>query len=153
MRSRMCAIALAIAGTAAGAGPAPAQELITLVRLESRVEIAAPSAKIWARLVRGADLAACWPVWSASENAERTLAAAGDRLDFTDEWGNRGISVVTFFAPGEQLRTANDPADGSYVCRTSFVLEPGGSGRTVLRWIESYSTSGDPPGKSQRAAP
>ena len=67
MRRRMCAIALAIAGTAGGAGTAPAQERITLVRLESRVEIAAPPAKIWARLVRGADLAACWPVWSAGK--------------------------------------------------------------------------------------
>ncbi|MGH2571540.1 MAG: hypothetical protein ACRDGR_09955 [bacterium] len=139
MRGPGCAVALAIAGTAAGAANALAQERITLVRLESRVEIPAPSAKIWARLVRGADLAACWPVWSVPENAERTLAAAGDRLQFTDEWGNQGISVVTFVAPGEQLRIANDPTDGSYLCRTSFVLEPAGSGRTVLRWIESYS--------------
>jgi hypothetical protein len=148
----MCAVVLAIAGAVAGAGNAPAQERITMVRLESRVEIPAPSAKVWARLVRGADLAACWPVWNVPENAQRTLAAAGDRLEFQDEWGNRGLSSVTFFAPGEQLRIANDPTDGSYVCQTRFILETAGSGGTALRWIESYSDESSPEDQAATAA-
>jgi hypothetical protein len=143
---------VAIAGAAAGAENAHAQERITMVRLESRVEITAPAAIVWARLTRGADLAACFPVWKAPENAERTLAAPGDRLEFTDEWGNRGLSVVTFVASGQELRIADEPLDGSYVCQTRFVLEASGSGRTLLRWIESYSDESSPEDQAATAA-
>jgi hypothetical protein len=133
-------LALALVTTVSHGGEARAEEKrITLVRLESHVEIAAGSPQVWAHLTRGADLATCWPVWSAPENAGRVLAAPGDRLAFTDEWGNGGLSIVTFVAEGKELRIADEPDDGSYICQTRFLLEAAGANRTILTWVESYS--------------
>jgi len=77
-------------------------------------------------------------VWKAPANAKVNLSKVGDVLEFTDQWGNGGRSIVTFLKANEEVRVAHEPTDGSYLCQARVLLTPSGSGTTV-RYIESYT--------------
>jgi hypothetical protein len=111
---------------------------VPMVRLEAQVDIAAAAGDVWTELTSGPGLVRWSPVWKSPANAKLELAHVGDHLELVDEWGNHGTSVVTHFDVRKELRTANDPDDGSYVCRSSFVLAPAAA-LTHVRWIEQYS--------------
>jgi uncharacterized protein YndB with AHSA1/START domain len=130
---------LAAALAAVASLPASAQvKQIPVVRLEASTTIAAPPAAVWTWLTTGKNLVTWCPEWKAPGNAKVNLSKVGDVLEFTDQWGNGGRSIVTFLKPNEEVRVAHEPTDGSYLCQARVLLTPSGSGTTV-RYIESYT--------------
>jgi hypothetical protein len=111
---------------------------IPVVRIENTTTIAAPPAGVWAWLTTGKNLVTWCPVWKSETNKAVKLMNVGDALDFTDQWGNGGRSVVTFIKPNSELRVAHEPTDGSYLCQSRVILKPAGSG-TEVTWIEQYT--------------
>lgn len=109
-----------------------------LVRIELTSTINAKPDAVWKWLVKGKNLVTWCPVWKSEANTKVDLSKVGDTLDFTDQWGNGGRSIVTFLIEKKELRVAHEPADGSYLCQSRVVLTPSGSG-TNLKWVEQYS--------------
>jgi uncharacterized protein YndB with AHSA1/START domain len=111
---------------------------IPVVQLSAEAVVAAPPAAVWKQLTEGKNLVTWCPVWKAPSNAKVMLTKVGDVLDFTDQWGNGGRSVVTFLAPNKELRVAHEPNDGSYLCQARILLEASGAG-TKVTYVESYT--------------
>ncbi len=135
----LVALALLLAAPAATAAP---QEIPT-VRLSAETQIAAPPSAVWAKLTTGKSLVTWCPMWKSEANADVQLTRVGDSLEFTDDWGNGGRSVVTFLAKDKELRIAHEPTDGSYMCRATVVLEPKDGG-TLVRYVEAYTDESKP---------
>lgn len=112
--------------------------IVPVVRLTAETSIAAPPAAVWKHLTEGRSLVTWCPLWKKEANAKVTLARVGDSLDYTDQWGNGGRSVVTFLSAGAELRIAHEPQDGSYLCQSKLTLAPEGGG-TRVRWVEQYT--------------
>lgn len=129
-------LALALLGPAMPAGADI--KTIPVVCLTAEVEIKAPPATVWAQLTEGKNLVTWCPVWKNGKNAAVRLTKVGDSLDFTDQWGNGGRSVVTFWAPERELRVTHEPENGSYLCQARVSLSAGGAG-TRLAWVERYT--------------
>jgi len=136
MSPRIVLLALAVLSVPALAGADP-QEVPT-VRLTAEAQIAAPPAAVWTQLTTGKSLVTWCPMWKSEANAAVNLSKVGDALDFTDDWGNGGRSVVTYLAKNKELRVAHEPADGSYMCQAKIILEPKDGG-TVVRYVEAYT--------------
>lgn len=129
-------LAIALIGPAI---PAEADiKTIPVVCLTAEIEIKATPAAVWTQLTDGKHLITWCPVWKNGKNAAVRLTKVGDSLDFTDQWGNGGRSIVTFFAPGRELRVAHEPDNGSYLCQARVSLSLGGAG-TRLSWVERYT--------------
>jgi hypothetical protein len=126
-------------GLIAGSARAATTE-IPVVRIENTTTIAAPPAAVWTWLTTGKNLVTWCPVWKSEANKTAKLMKVGDTLDFTDQWGNGGRSVVTFLTPNQELRVAHEPTNGSYLCQSRVILKPAGSG-TEVTWIEQYTDS------------
>jgi hypothetical protein len=72
----------------------------------------------------------------------------GAVLDFVDEWNNRGRSVVTFSGSSEvrgssEIRFANEPTHGDYMCRTKIILTTIPQG-TMVDLTEEYTDESAP---------
>lgn len=78
------------------------------------------------------------PVWKSPANATIHLTKVGDALDFTDQWGNGGRSIVTYLARNKELRVAHEPNDGSYMCQAKITLTASGAG-TAVHYMEQYT--------------
>lgn len=138
-RRTLIASILAVALVACAAASARAVwKQVPVVRHTSEVDIKATPAAIWTRLTAGKNLATWCPVWKAPANARITLTKVGDVLDFTDEWGNGGRSVVTYLARNKELRVVHEPSNGSYLCQAKLVLEPKGA-VTHVTFVEEYT--------------
>ncbi len=122
---------------------APAAEEITAVRYQVVKEIKAPPAKVWTHLTSGKSLVAWCPVWKKDANQSASLGKVGDSVDFTDEYGNGGRSVVTFIAKEKEIRIAHEPANGSYICQARIMVEPTAAG-TRVTLIEQYTDESKP---------
>ena len=131
-----CVLAVSIVLAVAAAVSADT-ETVTVVRLTDQVDIAAPPAKVWATMTSGTDLSWCL-YWQGDANKKVKLTKVGDVLEFQDDWGNKGHSIVTYLAPNKELRIANEPADGSYMCQSRLMLEESDGGTTVT-YIEQYT--------------
>jgi len=129
--------ALALMGTLASPSAAKHSQ-VPVVRLHAEAEIAAPPATVWAHLTTGKNLVTTCPVWKSARNAAVSLAKVGDVLDFTDEWGNGGRSVVTYIVKGKELRVAHEPNKGDYMCQAKLILTPTATGTKVDYW-EQYT--------------
>lgn len=129
-------LAIALIGSAISA--AADIKTIPVVCLTAEIEIKAAPAAVWTQLTEGKNLITWCPVWKSSKNSAIRLAKVGDSLDFTDQWGNGGRSIVTFYAPARELRVAHEPENGSYLCQARVTLAPGGAG-TRLSWVERYT--------------
>ena len=116
---------------------------VPVVRHTVQMEIAAPPSVVWARLTQGKNLVTWCPVWKNPSNAKVSLAKVGDVLDYTDQWGNGGRSVVTYFSPSKELRIAHEPNDGSYLCQAKITLSPKGNA-TIVRYVEQYTDESSP---------
>jgi hypothetical protein len=128
---------------AASAGPARAEiHQVTTVRIHSRIRIDAGAAPIWRYATMGSHFASWIPEWKQPRNARINLMRVGDWLDSVDEWNNKGRSVVTYLSRDRELRLANDPLDGSFMCQTKLLLEADGAGTTV-QFIEQYTDEGN----------
>ncbi len=111
---------------------------VPVVRLYAEAEIAAPPGTVWAQLTTGKSLVTTCPVWKSPKNVAVNLTRVGDVLDYTDEWGNGGRSVVTYIAKDKELRVAHEPNKGDYMCQAKLVLTPTARGTKVAYW-EQYT--------------
>jgi hypothetical protein len=139
----VCALTALVAIPLAPAPACSAPAQVPTVRLEARQEVAAAPAAIWQWATTGHNLITWCPRWKSANNARVNLTRVGDVLDYTDEWGHGGRSIVTYYAAGRELRVAHEPDDGSYLCQARLLLEPRGSS-TVVRYIEQYTDSSKP---------
>jgi polyketide cyclase/dehydrase/lipid transport protein len=135
----LCGALLAASGSIARAE----HHQVPVMRLHAQTEIAAPPAAVWAWMTQGRNLVTWCPQWKAAANAKATLTKVGDVLDYTDEWGNGGRSVVTYLSRGKELRVAHEPSRGDYMCQAKFVLEPAGAGTRVHLW-DQYTDESSP---------
>ena len=118
-----------------------------MVRVHAQTAVTAPPTAVWSALTQGKTLVTWCPVWKNPANAKVAITKVGDVLDFTDEWGHGGRSVVTYLARDRELRIAHEPNDGSYVCQAKLVLTPKGNTTTVDYW-EQYSDESAPKDRS-----
>ena len=105
-----------------------AHQQIPVVRLVSEAQIAAPPAAVWASMTTGKNLVTWCPVWKSPSNARIAITKVGDVLDFTDEYGNGGRSVVTYLEKNKELRVSHEPSNGSYLCQAKLILMAQGGG-------------------------
>lgn len=126
----------------ASAGPVRAEiHQVTTVRIHAQVRIDAAPAAIWRYATMGSRFGSWIPEWKQPRNARINLVRVGDWLDSVDEWNNKGRSVVTYISRDRELRLANDPLDGSFMCQTKLLLNPDGGG-TAVQFIEQYTDEG-----------
>lgn len=148
----MKTITSALLGLALLAAPAMAGvTTIAAVRVTDEADLAASPAEVWSWMTQGKNLVTWCPVWKSPANAKVTLARVGDSLDFTDEWGNGGRSVVTFLEAPRELRVVHEPLDGSYICQGKITLTAGPAG-THVRWVEQYTDESPPSDRDATAA-
>lgn len=116
---------------------------IPVVRLSVSAEIAADPGQVWDYMTTGKNLVNWCPYWKTPENAAIKLSSVGDVLEFKDDWGNGGRSIVTFINAPVELRISHDPNDGSYMCQSRLTLSATGKG-TEIRYIEQYTDESTP---------
>lgn len=134
--SRLSTVALLLVVTS---GSARAEtRSVPMMRVNAETEVAAPPASVWQVLTSGKNLATWCPVWKSPRNSTVSVTKVGDVLDFTDQWGHGGRSIVTFFAKDRELRVAHEPNDGSYVCQARLTITPSAKGSKVS-WLEQYT--------------
>lgn len=132
---------IALALLAGGLLSAPAGAVVKqvpVVRITVETEVAAPPSAVWRWLTQGKNLVTWCPIWKSPANARINLTKVGDVLDFTDESGSGGRSVVTFLAEPRELRVAHEPNDGSYICQGRIVLAAAGKG-THVTYTDQYT--------------
>ncbi len=118
-------------------------EQIPVVRLSADTEVAATPEQVWNFMTSGKNLVTWCPYWKTPDNAKISITSVGDVLDFTDDWGNGGRSVITFLNAPTELRVAHEPTNGSYICQARLILEATESGTKVL-YIEQYTDESTP---------
>lgn len=134
---------MALVGTVvAGRAEAADMRQVPVVRIHAQMIVQAAPSAVWAHMTRGKNLVTWCPVWKSAKNSAVSLAKVGDVLDYTDQWGNGGRSVVTYLAANRELRIAHEPNDGAYMCQAKLVLEPQGNGTRVEYWEQYTDESG-----------
>ena len=136
--------ALAMAGCAAMVTHAVADtKQVPVVRIHHQVEVTAPPAAVWAYMTQGKNLVTWCPEWKASANTKVNLSRVGDVLDYSDEWGNNGRSIVTYLVKDKEIRVAHEPNKGDYMCQAKFMLSPAAAG-TRVEFVEQYTDESKP---------
>jgi hypothetical protein len=128
-----------VAGVSAGLADT---KQVPMVTIHSETTITAPPSVVWTYITTGKNFATWCPNWRAAKNAKINITRTGDVLDFIDEWGNGGRSIVTYCVMNRELRVAHEPMKGDYICHGRFLLTPGG-GATTLGFWDSYTDSSD----------
>jgi hypothetical protein len=136
----ICVLSMWLAPT--GTARAEVKQVMT-ARIRSQISIQAPAAPIWLYATQGRNFAAWMPEWNQPRNAKINLVKVGDWLDSVDEWNNKGRSVVTFADRNREIRIANDPLNGSFMCQTRLRLDPGPEG-TIAQLTEQYTDESQP---------
>lgn len=131
--------------------PASGTDEVRMVRLTDEIEISAPPADVWTHMTSGASLIAWCPYWRSEANAKATIDNVGDVLEFNDEWGNTGRTVITFVEKAKELRMLHEPADGSYVCHAKLMLKAVGD-KTMVSYVEQYTDESKPADAKATAA-
>jgi len=124
-------------------GAAAEMDEVPMVRLEIETAINAAPADVWLHLTSGKSLVGWCPYWKSEANSKVSISKVGDVLEFKDDWGNTGRSIITFVRKPQEIRIAHEPADGSYICQSKFVLEPEG-GKTRVVYVEQYTDESEP---------
>lgn len=124
---------------------------VRMVRLTDEVEISAAPADVWVQMTSGGSLIAWCPYWRSEANAKVTIKKIGDVLEFNDEWGNTGRTIITFIENEKELRMVHEPADGSYICHAKLVLKAVGD-KSVVSYVEQYTDESEPPDAKVTAA-
>ena len=138
------AFLLAVVGVS-GVGRADAADMkqVPVVRIHAQTVVQAAPSAVWLHMTRGKNLVTWCPVWKSAKNSAVNLAKVGDVLDYTDQWGNGGRSIVTYLVANKELRIAHEPNDGSYLCQAKLTLAPQGQGTLVQYW-EQYTDESAP---------
>ncbi len=116
---------------------------VPVARIHAQAQVAAPPAAVWAWMIQGRNLVTWCPGWKSPANAKANISKVGDVLEYTDEWGNGGRSVVTYLLKNKELRVAHEPTKGDYMCQAKVILEPVGSGTRVHLW-DQYTDESSP---------
>ena len=135
----MAWVLIAIPGARQVSAAAPIQ--VPMMVIHGETHIAASPAVVWAYLTTGKNFATWCPAWKATRNTRINIMRVGDVLDFMDEWGNGGRSIVTYCVQNSELRIAHEPNKGDYVCQAKIVLMPASGGTTVSFWDRYTDTS------------
>ena len=107
---------------------------VPVMRVHAEAEVMAKPGVVWAHLTTGRNLVTWCPQWKSPKNASAFLTRVGDVLDYTDEWGHGGRSVVTYMKRNEELRVAHEPSNGDYMCQAKLILTPTEHGSKVAMW-------------------
>lgn len=150
-RRAMCLPVVVILCTLATGLMASSRDEVRMVRLTDEIEISAAPADVWMQMTSGASLIAWCPYWRSEANAKVKIEKVGDVLEFNDEWGNTGRTVITFIERAKELRMVHEPADGSYVCHARLMLKAL-SGKTVVSYVEQYTDESKPADAKATAA-
>lgn len=124
---------------------------VPVMRFHAQTDVAAPAGAVWTQLTSGKNLVTWCPVWKSPKNAAVNIVKVGDVLDFTDQWGGGGRSVVTYLVKGKELRVAHEPNKGDYICQAKLMLTPTASGTRVDYW-EQYTDESAPKDMEATAA-
>ena len=135
----MAAVTALVFTTAARA----AHTQVPVTRVHAEAEVMAKPGVVWAHLTTGRNLVTWCPQWKSPKNASVFLTRVGDALDYTDEWGHGGRSVVTYLKRNEELRVAHEPANGDYMCQAKLILTPTERGTKVAMW-DQYTDESSP---------
>src|SRR5436853_4648311 len=107
----------------------------TVVRVHAQTTISCPASAIMRDISDGGRLGRWVSVWNQPRNRGVHVTSVGSALDFVDEWNNRGRSVVTFSGSlsrnQSEIRFANEPTHGQYMCRTKVTLTSTAKGTLV----------------------
>lgn len=122
---------------------ASSRDEVLMVRLTDEVEINAAPSDVWMQMTSGGSLISWCPYWRSEANVKVSIENVGDVLEFQDEWGNTGRTVITFVEKAKELRMAHEPADGSYICHARLILTAVG-GKTAVSYIEQYTDESKP---------
>lgn len=142
-RRSLVVVALAASALAAWSPIAAAKRMqVPVVRLYASAEIAGPPSAVWAQMTAGKNLVTWCPMWKSARNAAVNIAKVGDVLDYSDDWGNGGRSVVTYCVKDRELRVAHEPNKGDYMCQAKFILTPAAAGTKVEYWEQYTDESG-----------
>jgi hypothetical protein len=139
--STLIVILIAIETTVASATVELKQ--IPVVCFHATAEVQAPATAVWSFMTQGKNFITWCPEWKNPSNASINLNRVGDWVDYTDQWGNNGRSVVTFMVRGKELRVAHEPNKGDFLCQAKMILEPGAKGTTV-HYYEQYTDESQP---------
>lgn len=131
-------------------GQTVAVSKMALMTFTGTMEVKAPPAQVWAALTDGAKIQSWYPGWKGATGV-KSLTTVGASIAYKDEWGNPGKSVVLYAAKDKELRLANVPDDGSYVCQVKFKLEAKRTG-TMVTVTDQYSDNLDVPLDKDTAA-
>ena len=145
MKSRL-ASSLLVCALALAWNPARAlaeHQQVPVMRVHAETEVLAKPGSVWSYITTGRNLVTWCPQWKSKENELVSITHVGDVLDYTDEWGNGGRSVVTYLDKGKELRVAHEPENGGYMCQAKFVLTPTEKGTRVQLW-DQYTDESSP---------
>ncbi len=142
-RKIVVAFAASFALTAVSTPGSAKVKQVPTVRLHAQALVNAPPAAIWTYMTRGKNLVTWCPMWKNAKNTTASLARVGDVLDYSDQWGNGGRSVVTYIVRSKEIRVAHEPTNGSYMCQAKLVLKAQGRGTMVHYW-EQYTDESAP---------
>lgn len=118
-------------------------QTVPVTRITGEIDIAAPPAAVWGSITTGASFVSWCPYWEGEGNAKKTLSKVGDVLDFTDDWGNGGKSIVTYIDPDKEIRISHEPSNGSYMCQSKLMLTKTDKG-THVAYVEQYTDESEP---------
>jgi hypothetical protein len=107
----------------------------SLVRLEAKIDLKAPAAKVWDAITSSRGFAAATGFKIA--DTDKHLAKLGDAVP-ASVWSDKGNLVCTFGAEGKELRVTFEPDNGSYLCQKRITLETQ-SGGTRLTILDRYT--------------
>jgi uncharacterized protein YndB with AHSA1/START domain len=139
MTKRYLTLALAVAVLCVVSSHAVADmSEIAMVKLKADTQVKASPEQVWKQMTTGKSLVTWCPYWKSEKNSSVMISKVGDVLDFQDDWGNGGRSIITFVEKNKEIRIAHEPMDGSYVCHSTLMLEPAGEG-THVTYIEQYT--------------
>lgn len=139
---RALGIAAVAALALAGEGRADHRQ-VAVMRVHAETEVAAKPGVVWSHITSGRNLVTWCPQWKSPKNETVFLTRVGDVLEYTDEWGHGGRSVVTYLKRNQELRVAHEPASGDYMCQGKLVLTPTEHGTRVAMW-DQYTDESSP---------
>ena len=116
---------------------------LALMTFQGGIEIKAAPSSVWAALTEPDKVQQWCPYWKTGKITQ-PLSMVGQTVTYTDNWGSVGKSVVIFANKNTELRLANVPDDGSYVCQTRYILQAKGP-NTLVTVTEQYSDKLDVP--------
>lgn len=116
---------------------------VPVMRFHASTEVMAPPPAVWSQITMGKNLVTWCPEWKSAKNASVNLMKVGDVLDFSDEFGNGGRSIVTYMVKDKELRVAHEPSKGDYMCQAKLILTPTAKGTMVEYW-EQYTDESSP---------